>query len=457
MNTLFLTQYGGAILGPIAKLLGLLMNGIYYVLEKIGIPNIGLAIILFTIVIYMLLLPLTIRQQKFSKLQSKMAPELKAIQDKYKNRKDQDAMLAQQEEMKMVYAKYGVSQTGSCLQLLIQMPILLALYQVINAIPAYVTSVKNVFVGLANQLITAAGSSEIMQSLSGAARYTSQFANENFTAGVVNEYTTNTYIDVLNKASSADWQVLTDSFPDLSSVITSTHEQINHLNNFLGLNIGESPSNLLSSAWDEKSFILILAAIAVPVLSALTQFINVKMMPQQAPASNDPNDQTAAMQRQMQTMNTIMPLMSAFFCFTLPAGMGIYWISGSVIRTVQQIFINHHIDRMDIDAVIEKNKEKYQEKLQKSQERTANMQQYAHLNNRNASALANVDTSAAPSQNGKSKNAELHYSSMSEEERNAALEKAMSYYNSGNARPDSLLYKANLVKKYDEEHSNKKK
>ena len=68
MYSVILTQNDGVILGPIAKLLGIIMNGIFIMLDKIGIPNIGLAIILFTIVIYLILMPLTIRQQKFSKL-----------------------------------------------------------------------------------------------------------------------------------------------------------------------------------------------------------------------------------------------------------------------------------------------------------------------------------------------------------------------------------------------------
>ena len=81
-----------------------------------------------------------------------MSPELQAIQAKYKGKKDNDSMLAMQQETKEVYAKYGVSQTGSCLQLLIQMPILFALYRVIYSIPAYVTIVKNAFSPLVEDL-----------------------------------------------------------------------------------------------------------------------------------------------------------------------------------------------------------------------------------------------------------------------------------------------------------------
>ena len=114
MTLALLTPYQGTIVGPVAKVLGYVMTAIFNLLNEIGIPNFGLAIILFTVVIYIALLPLTYKQQKFSKLQSKMSPELKAIQDKYKGKKDNDSMLAMQQEIKEVYAKYGVSQTGSC-------------------------------------------------------------------------------------------------------------------------------------------------------------------------------------------------------------------------------------------------------------------------------------------------------------------------------------------------------
>ena len=110
------------IIGPIAELIGYIMNGIFYILGRIGLPNIGLAIMIMTILIYMCMLPLTIRQQKFSKLQRKMQPEINKIQKKYKGRTDNASVAAQQEEIKQVYEKYGVSATGSCLQLLIQMP-----------------------------------------------------------------------------------------------------------------------------------------------------------------------------------------------------------------------------------------------------------------------------------------------------------------------------------------------
>ena len=132
MDFILLTQSTGLI-GSVAKLLGYIMNAIFFVIDKIGLPNVGLAIILFTIVVNLLMLPLTIKQQKFSKLSAKMNPEIQAINEKYKNKKDQDSMMAKNQEIQTVYAKYGVSASGSCVQLIIQMPILFALYRVIQA------------------------------------------------------------------------------------------------------------------------------------------------------------------------------------------------------------------------------------------------------------------------------------------------------------------------------------
>ena len=126
MTEIVLTQYSGAILGPIAKLLGIVMNGIYVLLSKVGIENIGLSIIVLTIVIYTCMIPLTIKQQKFSIMQRKMQPELQAIQKKYQGKKDQETQLKMSEETQALYDKYGVSMTGSCVQLLIQFPILMA-------------------------------------------------------------------------------------------------------------------------------------------------------------------------------------------------------------------------------------------------------------------------------------------------------------------------------------------
>ena len=435
MKGVLLTQYQGKIVGPVAWLLGHLMNGIFNVLNAIGIPNIGLAIIIFTIVIYLCLLPLTYKQQKFSKLQSKMSPELQAIQAKYKGKKDNDSMLAMQQETKEVYAKYGVSQTGSCLQLLIQMPILFALYRVIYQIPAYVTKVKDAFSPLVEDLLATTGASDFLQTLSSASMFKSQFTNNAFTSGDAT-YIKNTFIDVLNKASTADWNSLTAQFPSLSASIENTHTALSRFNYFLGLNISDTPMYMIKTGFADKAFLLMLGGVMVPVLAALTQWINTKLMPQPATDNSKANadDPTAQMQQSMKTMNLMMPVMSAVFCLSLPAGMGIYWIAGAVIRSIQQVVINRHIDKIDIDAEIAKNTAKYKEKLEKNKT-TKQMSLYANLSTK-SNDLSSTNKSG-----------------ISEAEKEEKLEKVKAVYNNKEIRKDSLLAKANMVKDFNEKNN----
>ena len=376
MLDILLTQNSTFIIGPVAKLLGFIMQGIFWVLDKIGIPNIGLAIIIFTIVIYLALLPLTIKQQKFSKMSAIMNPELTAIQNKYKGKSDQDSMMKMQEETKAVYAKYGVSPSGSCLQLLIQMPILFALYRVIYAIPAYVPQVKAAYEGLVSKLIYLSGSPEFMQTLSSAKYFSKQFSNKNFTYETAEgiTYISNTFIDVLNRATSTDWAALRARFSILGSEITQTMSTLNHYNNFLGLNIAFSPWETLKMQWasGDRNWWIMIAAVMIPLLSAATQWVNLKLTPQASNNENaQGNDQNNAMMSSMKMMNNMMPLMSAFFCFTLPIGMGIYWIAGAVIRSIQQIAINKYIDSMNLDEIIALDIEA-QHKLEDSPHSTSN-------------------------------------------------------------------------------------
>ncbi len=432
MSDILLTQDTGKIIGPVAKLLGYIMEGIFYVIDKIGIPNIGLAIILFTIVIYLLLMPLTIKQQKFSKLSAKMNPELQAIQAKYKNKKDNDSMMAMNMETKAVYAKYGVSPSGSCVQLLIQMPILLALYRVIYNIPAYVGKVKEAFFPLVDKLIAENGSVEFIQNFENARMYTKQFENENFVGGVTS-YVQNTFVDVLNKASSAEWISLKENFSNLSSDIDHTLSLLDQYNNFLGLSMSNSPAFTFSEARAAGSFLMMISAFIIPVLAAATQWINVKLMPQQP--TNTDNEQQNTMAQSMKTMNMVMPVMSAVFCYTLPAGMGLYWVAGAVVRSIQQVLINKHIDKMDLDEVIKKNEEKAKKKMEKASAQAEQMAAYANMNTKKVGMASKAKVSTT-----------------NQEEKNEVVTKSTE--NVGmNAKPGSMMAKANMVRDYNEKNN----
>ncbi|MCD7744367.1 MAG: YidC/Oxa1 family membrane protein insertase [Lachnospiraceae bacterium] len=424
---MLLTKSTAFIIGPIATLLGYIMNAIFWVQEQIGIPNIGLCIILFTIVIYMLMLPLTIQQQRFSKLQVKMNPELQEINKKYEKKKDdQAAMMKMNEETKAVYAKYGVHPMGSCLQLLIQMPILFALYRVIWNVPAYVTSVYNAFSPLASELLDISGAEEFMTEAA------SSLSVSNF------EMTMNKMIDVLYKFKTANWSELLESFPSLKSIIESTHETVNGMNYFLGLNIADSPMSIMTSAYQAGSYLLIVGAVLVPVLAALTQWLNAKL----ASTGNENNNSSAnsndTMNATMKSMNTVMPLMSAVFCLSLPVGMGIYWIAGAVIRSIQQVFVNRSIDKIDVDELIKQNLEKENKKREKQGVPPQKIANTAKMSTRN------IETSP-------SKQLTTDKKEVSKEERADKIKASTDYYkNHSTAKPGSLASKAQMVQQYNE-------
>ncbi len=437
MNFILLTQEDGIIMGPVSKLLGWIMEGIFTVIDFIGIPNIGLAIILFTIVINLLMMPLTIKQQKFSKLSSKIQPETQAIQAKYKNRKDEASMMAQNQEIQEVYAKYGVSPTGGCGYLLIQMPILFALYRVIYKIPAYVTKIGDTFRVLADKIISVDNGAFIQNSEIESIKNVVNMYGESMKEGNLQ----NGIVDVLNRLSSADMQIISEHY-DLSQLTyegelilsnATTTGLIDTYNNFLGLNMGDSPSYLVSEAIANGAFIMIIAALAIPVLSAVTQWINYKLIPQQNNTSNDANDQMAAMASSMKTMNKVMPIMSAVFCYTMPTGMGLYWVAGSVVRSIQQVIVNKHMEKIDIEKIIKKNSKKSAKKMAKLKANQERMAAYANMNTKNIQNKSNPYSYNSKASDSQSSNNNTSYTST--------------------AKPGSMMAKANMVKEYNEKNN----
>ena len=141
-----LTAANWPIVGQICWLLGKVMNFIYTVLiDTFHMEHgvVGWSIIIYKIIVYTCMIPMTVKQQRTSKMSSVMNPEIQAIQKKYRGKSDQASMLKQQEEIQQVYDKYGTSMMGGCLPLLIQMPFLFALYPVIYNMEAYVPALKN--------------------------------------------------------------------------------------------------------------------------------------------------------------------------------------------------------------------------------------------------------------------------------------------------------------------------
>ena len=421
MTEILLTQHSGKILGPIAKLLGVLLDLVYNVLSKIGIENIGFTIIVFTIVIYTILLPITYSQQKFSIMSKKMNPELQAIQKKYKGKKDQDSQMKQAEETQMHYQKYGVSPTGSCLPVIVQMVILFALYRVIYNVPAYVSSIKEVFQPAVTAIMSTEGYADLMtgfvETMKLAALRGVDFAGDN--GG-------NYIIDALYSMNTSGWTVLKDTFPALTDTIATVQQNSNHLNSFLGLNISNSPFNIIRTSVAAKNYLNIFVAFMIPICSYLTQVINIKLMPQ---PEGDVNDQMA---QQMKTMNRTMPLFSLVMCFTVPVGLGIYWVASALVRGVQQVVINKRLEKIDIEAIIEKNQKKAEKKRKKM-----GIAQNQIYNNASINTRSSYNNPASD-----------------DSDRAEKVKSAYDYAQTAKiTNPNSLTAKANLVKDFNEKNN----
>lgn len=431
MKNMLLTKSNMFIIGPFATLLGFIMNGIYLFLDgAFNVQNIGICIILFTALVNLLMLPMTIKTQKSSKMMQVMNPELQALQKKYKGKTDQASQMKMYEEQQALYAKYGVSMSGQCLPLVIQMPILLAMYQVIWKIPGYIKGVYDVYTNVVNKLLTTSGAQEFLQ------QYASQARVDFEKSGFVSD----TIVDVLYSFTPANWAELADKFPSFSDIVNETAKTVQHINYFLGVNIADSPMSIIKTGWEEKDILAIIVALAIPILAGLAQYVQTKLMPQQN--NNDKAGEENAMTSSLKTMNTVMPLMSVFFCFTFSVGIGIYWVAGSLVRCIIQLIVNKQVEKIDVDELVKQNLEKYNAKRAKKGLPPDRISGQAKANLKNMKNPVVEDEEAAKAKN---------------EKRLENIKKSTEYYNNTSVKPGSIAAKARMVEQYNEKNMKKKK
>ena len=284
-------------------------------------------------------------------------PEVQAIQEKYKGKNDNQSMFAQQQEIKAVYEKYGTSMTGGCLQLVIQLPIIFALYRVIMNIPAYVDSVKEHFIAIIDSMGGVSAISTIRtfiteNNLDGLAKQARLDGFDTLASEVAQK---NLIIDFLYKLSPEQMSKLLAKFPaNAVSTIQTNLTQINNLNSFLGLDLATAP---MAFGLVPNVYWL------VPLLAGISQYVATKVM--MSTSNRAPQNSENDMAKSMQQMNVMMPLVSVFFCFQFATGIGIYWVASSVFMLIQQIFINKQMEKIDLDELVRQNVEKANQKRAK--------------------------------------------------------------------------------------------
>lgn len=369
MFNVLLTKSTG-VLGPISSLLGWILNAIFEFLQLFDIQNVAIVIILFTFIVRGLMIPLTIKQQKFTKLSSIMNPEITKINNKYKGKKDEASMRKQQLETQAVYQKYGASPTAGCLPMLIMLPIMFALYQVIYRIPAYVNDINELYSNIAIALQNSEGYVNTLKDMA------DPTVKVSFESGAM---TINNIIDVMTKFKSAQWMELAQKFPEIKSIIEINAAEIMKIHRFIGgLNILDNPG-------------LTFPAILIPILSGVLQFVQSKQMA----ASNPAPDKDNPMASTMNTMNIVMPITSVFFCVMLPIGVGLYWVAGSVFAIIQQFAINKYMEKVDVEDLIAKNVEKQnKKKIKRGIDPNASMAELAKQNTKSIENVAEIKTNS---------------------------------------------------------------
>lgn len=397
----------------IANILGFIMNLFYIVIDKFGIGKISICIIVFTIIVKLVMLPINIKQQKTMKLNSVIMPEIQAIQKKYANKKDNDSMMKQQAELNAVYQKYGTSPTGGCLPMLIQFPILLALYAVMACLPNYINEIQDMYndgvvsyvigtdesgkldyhtihelkdlAGLNDVLLDESGDENLDKLVTAYFGQKGNYEDEKIKDAVYNSFTS-AYSNVFGKQDAwaiveasfdeaienaqdlkaiseadwkkvedkdlaeyadyteEDWDALISSYETILDKLDDNHKDIQVSYSFFTIDLSKSPANGVK------------IAIIIPILSALAQLLNMKIS--MSSQQNTGNGTADSMMSSMKVMSYSMCVVSAIFCYTFPAGLGLYWVISSAVQVVIQLILNKKFANMDTDQIIKQSIEK---------------------------------------------------------------------------------------------------
>lgn len=416
-----------SILDPFIKLMGIIINYIYKFMLLFGVEKVAICIIVFTIVIKLLMLPLTYKQQKFSKVSAQMNPEIQAISEKYKGKRDQESMMKMQKEQQAVYQKYGSSPMSGCLPMLVIMVFLFALYPVVYSIPTYVEDVKVHYQKISDPLLADKKSgfvdeeniipeevyvdsegntydlSKLDEDFDTSEGDTYTFSDAMYAFYNVNSiyvrkapkyslgkttYDEENIIAIMAGFSKKNWddffngseiseksvvkggdvaawnayapyisKLLENSYEKDGKTIdpTAVKDKIIDINTFMGINIFDKP-------------VLKSITILIPLLAALLQFLQSKLTmalsntddSKKKKKSTEPSPMDS-----MKTMNYIMPIFSGIICFSLPIGIGLYWITSSVISIILQVIINAKLKDVDVQVFVDESNDNKKKELEK--------------------------------------------------------------------------------------------
>ncbi len=330
----------GIIYDFFGAILNLIFEGVALITD---VGTLGITIIMFTLVAQLLLTPIKMKQQRSMRAMNRMQPELQKLQKKYANKKDQASQTAYSQEMQALYKKHNANPLSGCLPLLIQLPLIYALYGVLRQPAKYINSLGEVYQKIAaglqsqvtdfqqviNDIITELPSPAIQQAMAS--------AKEPLATS-----------DLLSHFTTQHWEKLEQIMPEAFTSISGLLEQKTNFELFI-VNLVDTPQQLYATIG--------LAALLIPVIAGASTFIFSKVTMAASKASQPaPNpDAPNPAEGMMKVMNIMMPLMMGFISWTVPTGLALYWVAGNIIMMFQQMIVTRIVDKKEaiIDAQIE--------------------------------------------------------------------------------------------------------
>ena len=264
----------------------------------------GVALILFTLVIKLILLPFQMKSKKSMLRMNRLSGQMKDIQKRYANNQ-----MKMNEEMQKLYAEEGINPMSGCLWTMLPFPILIALYSIIRQPITHFMMLPKSALETLIQTATKAGvnMSNIVMFKDGAAAIGKDGFTQLASYGQIN---------------------LVKAVQELGLATPDGWFNVNY--KFIGLDLTATPWEYIkdfSFTW------AVIGVVLIPILAGLSQFILSKITMKSQPQA----DATAA---SMKSMMYMMPLMSVYIAFVMPAALGVYWIAQSVFSLIQEVVLN---------------------------------------------------------------------------------------------------------------------
>ena len=317
----------GKIIGPVADLMGYIYNMLFDILySNTSAGSRGLAIIIFTLIVKLLLFPLMVKQQKSSFKMQQIQPELNKIRAKYEGKTDAMSQQRMAFEMQELQKKNGANMMGGCLPMLIQLPILYALFYLFQNAYVYVDAIGANYVDIANAIINIPTSlrMEVFQP------FAQEFVDMHKNIAIIKDgfdmSQVNDVVMLVGNLKADDWNTILQNLGMDGVALAGLLETKNNIETFLTI-------PLVTKAG------LSFPGVIIPIAAGLTTYLQTKIMNMMNPQSMDPNNPAAAMTK---TMLSTMPIMMGVFSITMPAGLGLYWTISNLFGIVQQVILTKY-------------------------------------------------------------------------------------------------------------------